>query len=164
MIQTNLLKNSSSFNGWNHYRINLNADQSAPDGTNSAFQITPTYTIGQHFLSTEGVDAGNVLSIFVQNSRYNLFGLGQGILGTSCAIFDLENHIVKSVEGGTALIEPLGLGWSRVAFISNNISSEYYIWPNGNLGNYSGGSPINIWGPQLETGSKPTSYAPFILV
>jgi hypothetical protein len=154
----NSLLNSQTFGGWNAAALTTSS-QTAPDGSATALQIVQNGIITQHFLGTTGTSAGTVLSVYVQGAGSTSFSLNQNT-STYGVTFNPATGLITSVSGGSASVSNVGNGWYRLTFVSTQTSNLFYMWPNGLMTSYSGGSGVNVWGPQLELGYTAGAYNP----
>lgn len=92
------------------------------------------------------------------------FGNGGIIAGGAQAVFNLKDHTIASVDGGTYVIQKLGDGWARYSYtvIATNtatITNYLTLLVLGGAG-YQGDSVSGclVYGAQIEVGRLATSY------
>lgn len=168
--------------GGEYATVGANAT-TAPDGTTTATQFTPTavnnfhrMTFGQNFNSTNGV---YTTSLFLKANGYTYVTLrfddGSGtIIGTafnltgngSSSTGYYDNNGVCSAPLSNS-ITPVGNGWYRVSVTVrvvnySNVGLYYYVMSNATTSYFTGDgtSGIFAWGGQVERGYTMTSFIP----
>lgn len=92
------------------------------------------------------------------------FGNGGIIAGGAQAVFNLKDHTIASVDGGTHLIQKLADGWARYSYtvVATNTATItiYLTLLSGGGAGYQGDgvSGCIMYGPQVEVGRLSTSY------
>lgn len=150
----------------------------SPDGTYNAFKYVPNLysnpqyfdlAQGQSYWSTKAVPQTigqpYTFSIYAKAAEWNWLGLQFYDNGSFGAEFNLVTGVINNIPSGiTASITNVGNGWWRCSITRYQASSNFnavYIYPNylaGGLYYGDGNSGAYIWGPQLEMGTKPTTY------
>ena len=171
---TNLLPASSDFAGagWGKGRVSTIADQVGPDGiANSACRLVATTATGAHYTTASTpVSAGvHSLSLFVKHRNHRWF-FARIFDGASSffVCFDLQNGVVsRASAGATGTIELQASGFYRVSVSANTLAASGTIWlglnQTGTASSAESWTPtgveeVVIFGAQLESGSRPTSY------
>ena len=193
--RTNILKGTSTAGNFTNSggywtiggnRASQGSDQTAPDGTSSAFNIVYNGTAGDAniYYSDAGNNGGGeaptsnstvyTLSVFAKIPSGNSYIEGIRIrtynTNHSCEFNLSTGTIVGTSEGATTnTIEAYPNGWYRcsITFTSGtdgNQGVQLYLFnstSNTALDNSSAnGESLYLWGAQMEAGSFPTSYIP----
>lgn len=174
---TNSLTYSEQFDNaaWTKSNATISANAiNSPGGTAIADKLVETATTAGHEVSRIGVILiGQVMtfSVFVKAAERTQFAIKGSNLasnGGGTVIFNLLTGTILSngVTFGSAEISNVGNGWYRcsVTFSATASSNQSVVMMPAVSGSvtYLGdtSSGLYIWGAQLETGSKATSYIP----
>jgi hypothetical protein len=177
---TNLLFQSQDFDNasWSKTRTTVTANAVlAPDNTTTADKLLEDTTASSsHFISQNQTLTANlfyILSVYAKAAERSRIVLRVGnstnwVAGTPSVGFDLSTGILFSVSGdstSSGTIEPVGNGWYRCSIIAQfgttTASGGLVInLDNGASITYTGDgtSGAYIWGSQIESGSKISSY------
>jgi len=177
---TNLLFQSQDFDNasWSKTRTSVTANAVlAPDNTTTADKLVEDTTASSsHFISQNQTLTANlfyILSVYAKAAERSRIVLRVGnstnwVAGTPSVGFDLSTGILFSVSGdstSSGTIEPVGNGWYRCSIIAQfgttTASGGLVINLDNGAGiTYTGDgtSGAYIWGSQIESGSKISSY------
>jgi hypothetical protein len=145
----------------------LNADKISENSENNVHRL-----YSNTFSAVSGSDYS--ISVFAKKGTATVLQLGittTSVIGTGRANFDLQNGVLGSVSGGSAIIENYGNGWYKCIFTFESLSTASapvsFLLTNNDLTasrnpSYTGNTNQNIYiyGAQVEQGSYPTSYIP----
>jgi len=170
---TNTLNRSDNFNPspWGNYESSIiNNQHISPNGDGNASKLIESDSLSIHRLSYSSVSITSgqnyTLSIFAKKGERDHLSLTNYDGGADTTTrFDLSNG---EVVGGSGSIKSMGNGWYRCSksFIAAVTTTSDYVVQvmidNGSSHNYQGdgASGLYIWGAQLETHPKATSYIP----
>ena len=177
--RTNLLTYSQDFSNaiWlSNWSILSSLSTIAPNGSNTAFQLTEDLTTNQHSFQQyySGYTSGIVYthSIYAKSNTRNILNitLASTVYGSFIyASFNLTLGTVISSMGVTTNIYPVGNGWYRCSVTASAITTAtgqvtFKVQKIGTSNDDTylgdGTSGIYIWGAQLEQGTFSTSYIP----
>lgn len=169
--RTNIVTYSEDFSQSSWSKIRSSVSQSsiqAPDGTTSAFVMTPSAGLNTHYIADaiSGTSGSRSISFFAKKKEYSVVFVGHGIGVQEGTYFDLDAGTITS-EGtdiDASTITPLPNGWYRCAITFDSVIEPRYaiLAPCESSGstsfNADGTSGVYIYGAQFEVGSFPTSY------
>jgi hypothetical protein len=169
--RTNLVTYSEDFSQSSWSKIRSSVAQSsiqAPDGTTSAFVVTPSAGLNTHYIAdiVSGTSGSRSISFFAKKKEYSVVFVGHGIGAQEGTYFDLDAGTIAS-EGtdiDASTITSLPNGWYRCAVTFDSVIEPRYaiLAPCESSGstsfNADGSSGVYVWGAQFEAGSFPTSY------
>ena len=182
-LTTNFYYSSQNFSSGNWSKtnatvttVNLTANTTAPDGTNTAFKIVENVTTGNKEIN-QGffVTTGNIytMSVYVKSAERNTFrfGLASDFMPAfSVAYFNLATgSMVYNTTFINTTITNVGNGWYRCSGTFSPIKTgnmTTYITLSNNNGstdtNYSGDglSGLYVWGAQVELSNGVGIYVP----
>jgi hypothetical protein len=169
--RTNLITYSEDFSQstWSKIRCSVSeGDITAPDGTASAFIVTPATGLNTHYIadSVSGTSGSRTISFFAKKKEYSIVFVGHGIGAQEGTYFDLDAGTITSegTDTDASTITPLPNGWYRCAITFDSVIDPRYaiLAPCESSGSTSfnpdGSSGVYVWGAQFEAGSFPTSY------
>jgi hypothetical protein len=175
--RTNLLTYSSGFNtNWATSAMSLTATSNvAPDGTLTAYSMTPDTSSSAHYINQTGtaVTVTHTISCYAKYNGYRYFQIMGASSTEQYANFDLQGGTITAT--GTAVsssvMTSVGNGWYRCSItLSTGAATlvRLLIVPSGTSGWNASGltgngfSGVFIWGAQLEAGAFATSYIPTV--
>jgi len=158
---------------YGNLNITIGSAVTAPDGTTTAFPITPSVTSGSHALQyTVTPLSGNTYTVsqVVKANGYNFCALQIlfGGLNAYCS-YNLSTGALTGVSGGggTGAISSLGNGWYRVSLTATTTATttgniQFRVENDGSLAIYAGNgiSGVLMTDNQLELGSVASAYTP----
>jgi hypothetical protein len=166
---TNLLTYSEDFSNaaWSGSSATgtaISGQAIAPDGTLTANKlIIPNGLAQADRRNGPSLSVGVTysLSVYAKAGEFDTLWIGGFAFGGGAPsiLFDLTSGVVTSNTGGlTVTSKNVGNGWWRVSVSGGSYAGgPAFNWV-GAVGTGNGYSGIYIWGAQLETGSKATSY------
>jgi len=166
---TNLLTYSEDFSNaaWvtAGQGVSVSANQvAAPDGALTADKLVEDTSTGVHRTYQGAVFTSGVsytYSAYVKDAGRTILSINNSSLSGQ-TFFNLSTGVASTAFG---TIEDVGNGWYRIAYTGTSSSTgvlnvEVRLVQSGTTTSYTGDgtSGIYIWGAQLETGSRASSY------
>jgi hypothetical protein len=173
VAEQNLLTYSQDFTNanWGKSETTItNNATTAPDGTSTGNNLTPTAVSAIHRISSSaiGLSAGNTytISVYAKANGYNYLYLNAiAALGAS-ATFNVSTGVVTANNSGTSSITSVGNGWYRCTVTSPYVSNNGVLFQINSTQTGAtdqtftgdGTSGVYLWGAQLEQRSSVTAY------
>ena len=166
---TNIVPSSVNFTTGQQSWVNQNASTLqistiAPDGSNTAFQVSNTINLSSFIRNNTNTSNGTyTLSFWAQYVSGNGLIFLEAFQVSASDYFNIQNGtVVNSVGKSLYTIQAYPNGWYRCTatkqFTSGSpCTGAVYL---GAYGLYTGNVTFNLWGFQVEQGTVATSYIP----
>lgn len=177
-VPWNGASSSNDNSGWNFINTTVHDNQPSPDGTNTAYKVSPTDSSTTSAIwpgVSKGTEA-HTFSVYVKmdSPDYTAIALYWNSSGATHARFNLVTGQVTLNQGSgriQASMHDVGGGWWRCVATHSNRSSTsatmYVLVDDTNAGDFTrwnqtdgpdGAKGLLVWHPQIEARDSVTSY------
>jgi len=162
---TNLVTYSNDFSNaaWTKELATLSTGHTGPDGLASATKVIPTAISSTgHRIRASIASNATICSFFVKSDGYSWVKIRSV---NSYANFNLSTGVAGTTNAAS-LIRPVGNGWYRCSLIYASNPATHYLYVDTadsaglDTGAFTGDGTggVLVFGAQVETGARPTSY------